>query len=393
MSNNLPFEIQTEIIKRLPVKSLIQFRSVSKSWKSLIESVDFIVRYNAQQTQLQHLVIRYYDNFISVVDDDTFPLRKVHVTIPWCVKWYNFFWIVGCSNGLMGLYGYCREGCGGPNSRTGMAVIWNLSIRKAVAVVVPYVKNQMIYENVLGFGVCRETSDPKIVKITQINSLEATESITCIPSQVEVFTLTTKAWRNSYGNLPRKSIKFGDSKVVIEGVLYWLAIDRIKLDGEFVFYNLVISFDMTSEEFKEINLPDTLAHNHHNLHISNLLNSLVVLESHVYSNDPVSVVWMMKDGVPKSFTKLFAINFHTGHASLRGFRKSGAPIVALAEDGRLLLVVYEPYAKHIDDFWIHGGKYSFLVYPYVKSLLLLDQPDHIVYNDISKWKAKNKRLM
>ncbi|KAF5808807.1 putative F-box domain-containing protein [Helianthus annuus] len=32
MSNNIPLEIQTEIMKRLPVKSLLRFRSVSKSW-------------------------------------------------------------------------------------------------------------------------------------------------------------------------------------------------------------------------------------------------------------------------------------------------------------------------------------------------------------------------
>ncbi|KAJ0828768.1 putative F-box domain-containing protein [Helianthus annuus] len=45
MSDNVPFEIQEEIIKRLPVKSLIRFRSVSKSWKSLIDSSNFITHY------------------------------------------------------------------------------------------------------------------------------------------------------------------------------------------------------------------------------------------------------------------------------------------------------------------------------------------------------------
>ncbi|MFS8020210.1 putative F-box domain-containing protein [Helianthus anomalus] len=48
MSDNIPFEIQVEIIKKLRVKSLIQFRSVSKAWKSLIDSSDFITHYNTQ---------------------------------------------------------------------------------------------------------------------------------------------------------------------------------------------------------------------------------------------------------------------------------------------------------------------------------------------------------
>ncbi|GKC32224.1 putative F-box domain-containing protein [Tanacetum coccineum] len=33
----IPFKIQEEIMKRLPIKSLARFRTVSKSWKSLID--------------------------------------------------------------------------------------------------------------------------------------------------------------------------------------------------------------------------------------------------------------------------------------------------------------------------------------------------------------------
>ncbi|KAF5764863.1 putative F-box domain-containing protein [Helianthus annuus] len=56
MLDQIPLEIQSEIMKRLPVKSLIQFRSVCKSWNSLIESPDFIAHYSSQQ---QHLLVRF----------------------------------------------------------------------------------------------------------------------------------------------------------------------------------------------------------------------------------------------------------------------------------------------------------------------------------------------
>uniref|UniRef100_A0A251U1I1 Putative F-box domain-containing protein n=1 Tax=Helianthus annuus TaxID=4232 RepID=A0A251U1I1_HELAN len=53
MSDNIPFELQSEIMKRLPAESLIRFRSVCKSWKSLIHSSDFIAGYRGQQ----HLIV------------------------------------------------------------------------------------------------------------------------------------------------------------------------------------------------------------------------------------------------------------------------------------------------------------------------------------------------
>ncbi|XP_021970978.1 F-box/kelch-repeat protein At3g23880 isoform X2 [Helianthus annuus] len=226
MSNNIPFEIQAEIFKRLPVISLIQIRSVCKAWKFLIDSDDFIKNYSGQ---MQYLLAR----------------------------------IIGCSHGLLCLYGGYQEGHDGPLSGTCRAVLWNPSIRKAVAVAVPNVADMTIYETGFGFGVCRETNDPKIVKITHINMRGHRESVTCIPWQVEVFPLSTGAWRSPYtSNLPRNSIEFDyDNTVVIYGMLYWLATDRITADGGFQSYNnLIISFDMTSEEFREVNLPDSLAH-------------------------------------------------------------------------------------------------------------------------------------
>ncbi|GKC88474.1 zinc finger, CCHC-type containing protein, partial [Tanacetum coccineum] len=52
MSDNIPFEIQIEIIRMVSdVKSLMQLRSVSKPWKSFIDSSDFIKGYGARHTQ------------------------------------------------------------------------------------------------------------------------------------------------------------------------------------------------------------------------------------------------------------------------------------------------------------------------------------------------------
>ncbi|KAM0003100.1 putative F-box domain-containing protein [Helianthus debilis subsp. tardiflorus] len=379
MSDNLPFELQAEIMKRLPVRSLIQFQSVSKSWKSLISSSRFIVDYSGQQ---QHLFVMHEDDSddfnqqcVSIVDDHTFPHQRISVTIPPLVKNLKDPSIVGGSHGLLCLYDFDLDA-----KEMEMAVFWNPSIRKAVAVVLPNMPDNKIYRTVLGFGVCCQTNDPKIIKINHIKLWKDAGSINCIPSQVEVFTLSTGAWRSSYSsNLPRKSIIWFRDQVVIDGIHYWLATDRT---SEVSLYDLIISFDITNEEFKEVILPDGLSRNFDQHVMSNLKNSLVMLEFN--RRRTLYNVWMMEDGVSKSFTKLFTIcPPDVEQIYVLEFRKSGEPVIQVRHlgrppDGLLSLAVYEPDSKHINDLGIDGFHE---VKAYTETLLLLDKPNFFIYGD------------
>ncbi|GJW61074.1 hypothetical protein Tco_0110409 [Tanacetum coccineum] len=118
MSDNIPFEIQAEIIKRLLTKPFIQCKSPSKSWKSLIESPEFIADYNNCQAKRQRLLVRWYDveqythvpdpNYISILDDDTFPKHRFATTfpsdMPYCLV--DRLKLVGSSQGLLCLFGF-----------------------------------------------------------------------------------------------------------------------------------------------------------------------------------------------------------------------------------------------------------------------------------------------
>ncbi|KAJ0827167.1 putative F-box domain-containing protein [Helianthus annuus] len=387
MSDNIPFEMQMEIMKKLPVKSLIQFRSVCKAWKSLIDSPDFITQYNGQHTNPQHLFLTYCDyedKYVSIADDHTFPHHKVHLTFPEWLLEYDYD-LIGCSHGLLCLSYY--------EDQTRIAIIWNILIRKAIAALVPNVAGGEVYKNVLGFGVCRETTDPKIVKITPIRSQSAMESVTW---HAEVFTLSTGTWRSPYnGNLPRSSIEFDsycDQVVTIDGSIYWLAADSMAdVDGGFRFDYTIISFDFTREEFKEVSLPDSLAHQRykHILSVLKLKESLVVLER---VNDLAYDVWMMEDGVSKLFTKLFTINVSTRCAKVKGFRKSGEPIISFSFsiNDNHNKVVYEPYSKHNDNVVIDNIFASYYLVPYMETLLLLNQPDH---NEVETLKFEDDWLL
>ncbi|XP_035831386.1 F-box protein At2g14710-like isoform X2 [Helianthus annuus] len=208
MSDNIPFELQAEIIKRvLPVKSLIRFRSVSKQWKSLIDSSEFITHHTLNnKTQPQHLLVRYItggtgytfvstdtcfpeDKYVSIVDDDNFPHHKFSPVVPPTVKLLGRPFMLDCSHGLVCLLGYTRDRV----NRKKLVVVWNPLIGKSVGIEIPDRA-----DIVIGFGVCPKTSDPKILKISRFVDSEA-------EATAEVFTLSSRAWRNVPMNMPFKS--------------------------------------------------------------------------------------------------------------------------------------------------------------------------------------------
>ncbi|CAH1435495.1 unnamed protein product [Lactuca virosa] len=192
MSEYVAFEIQAEIIKRLPVKSLLQFRSVSKPWKSLIDSSEFISGYRVHQTDRQRLLVWYKDpvdtneKYVTFVDDEAFAQQEVAPAVPVLSKFLNDLKMVGSSQGLLCFYGYYQD----PSHprfefATEMAVLWNPSIRKSICVTVPGESRWSKF--VLGFGVCPITNDPTIVKITNVDTYFTTDDSS---PMVEVFTLS-----------------------------------------------------------------------------------------------------------------------------------------------------------------------------------------------------------
>ncbi|KAF5779542.1 putative F-box domain-containing protein [Helianthus annuus] len=382
MSDNIPFELQQLIINKLPVEPLIRFRSVCKAWKSLIDSPDFILNHIKQQQQ-QHLLVRYQDvlnlelKYVSIADNDddtdTFPKHKVFVTLPQLVvNMGNHYTTVDSSHGLFCLFSKTVF------SKTDRkAVIWNPSIRKAVDVLLPDMADDEIewYRTVLGFGVCRETKDPKIVQIKIDTDIDMEDAV---PWQVEVFTLSTGVWRSAYsGNVPSKFVRFSTGEqVVVGGVVYWLAsgLASDRVDGGHGCDNLIVSFDLTSEEVGEVKLPGRLAHTHVTLSLFKLRESLVVIEGGLEDYKLVYHVWRMEDGVPKLFEKLFTIGGHSPDGSMvsvRGFRMTGEALVDLrAHPGFVrTLAAYEPYSNSIKNLGISERHIS--VYSYTETLLLL----------------------
>nr|GFB04446.1 hypothetical protein [Tanacetum cinerariifolium] len=188
----IPLEIQEEIMKWLPAKSLIRFRSVSKPWKSHIHSSKFVADHRVQKHRL--FVVSYdtedkRPKWASIADDDTFPQRKLDLTLPIP---FNKVMQIESSHGLLCLL--CKK----------LVVLWNPTIIRSVSIDMPDVLG-LPGDTTYGFGVCPVTYDPKLVRMKFNSKLGGSYT-------VEVFTLSSGVWRSPRGNLPRKSIRLTRSK-------------------------------------------------------------------------------------------------------------------------------------------------------------------------------------
>ncbi|XP_071697791.1 putative F-box protein At1g32420 [Rutidosis leptorrhynchoides] len=369
MLNHIPFDIQTEIIKRLAVKPLIRFRSVSKTWKSLINSPKFVATYGIDHIQMRHILVPYYKDYTFMYtsfvdyDDDTFLFDQtiVHV-LP---REHNSYRcrILGSSHGLFGLvydHTYLYDGV------KKMYVIWNPSIRKSIGI--DALKPLRYSLNKVYFGVCPVTRDPKLVTITR-NWI------------VQIYTLSSGKWRKISNKLPRGTIKLHPDYVVTDRIMYWDATDSTT-NGRFI-----VSFDLTSEEFALIDIPNYITN--HKYKILKLRDTLVFLKYLKTAKVDCEVWMMMNNGVSKTFTKLYNImtlnplpNRVRGFTipnRVRGFTNSGTPIIEtgnhFAPDG---LYVIEPNSERVTKIWFEEEGYGHYlcglnVYTYQETLLLFDR--------------------
>ncbi|GKC43750.1 RNA-directed DNA polymerase, eukaryota, partial [Tanacetum coccineum] len=175
--------------------------------------------------------------------------------------------VVGWSNGLFCLHGYFPK----IGVDTQRVVLWNPFLRKTVDIVIPYGSEktfEFVIYNVVGFGVCPETSDVKLVIIDS-----------SIPTHwvVKVFSLSSRAWTSVSVDPLFKSCELSWDQVSVNGFIYLLGYGDVGLDRG-IRSNLIVSFDLKSETLGQVYLPDILLHTQY-LGLSKRNECLTVLEN------------------------------------------------------------------------------------------------------------------
>ncbi|XP_004296122.1 PREDICTED: F-box protein CPR30-like [Fragaria vesca subsp. vesca] len=215
MSDYLPQEVISEIFLRLPVKSLVIFTSVCKSWGSIIKSLSFIQAHLSHRISFNdlhdtHLLLLHGVSLISYrsdfgLEDSFYGLKREvyslhydnlafteyckiafhHIPIADRKMSNECFRVVGICNGLIFL--------ADDISHSGYKfIIWNPVIRKLVTLPKPGLtfETHGRYNACHGFAFDASTNDYKAVRLSKFGFVGDTANQT----YVEVYSLASGSW-------------------------------------------------------------------------------------------------------------------------------------------------------------------------------------------------------
>ncbi|XP_023910064.1 F-box/kelch-repeat protein At3g23880-like [Quercus suber] len=363
MSDYLPEEVVLQILYKIPVKSLIRFRCVSKSWNSLITSSAFIHSHLTPSLSLpsnsDKLIVKDYDYRNEVVtykfihdENNDYSLHQ-HVEFPLRDGGYTYLQLIGSVNGLFCLF------------ESEQIILWNPYIRKFITLPKPLPKTYRpiawTYSYRYGFGFDPRNNDYKVVRMSERSKAK--------PPLVEVYSLKEGSWRRktSAATLLKPGIAF-------EGQSAMAAL------------NGAVHFRHCQSKLREKLEFD----------IFGFRGSLSVV---CYEPPHRSCsIWVMKKyGVVKTWSKLFTVDLCGVIKRVIGFRKNGHIFVAakLGLGDELNLSSYDPESQQLKNkkLGISGWPSSFCADNYVKNLILLDKP--VLFDKangaLSQWVVSRKR--
>lgn len=288
----LPHELILEILSRLPVKSLLQFRCVCKSWNSLISDPHFAKSHLRMHSNFTHhkLLLCFARPRFTVrscsLDSICNALPTSAVTLEYPLKNRNRYdLIVGSCNGLL-----CFA------IKQTHVLLWNPSLR--ISKKSPCLDNQRRGGSytVFGFGYDHLTDNYKVVAIFCYDSGDRGEYKT----EVKVYTLGANSWRRIQ-EFP-SGIPCDEMGKYASGTLNWMATTASSPPLA------IISLDLGNESYVELSKPDCGYATASNLGV--LRDCLCIISAYGTHSD----LWIMKDfGVKESWTKLLSIPFWIDH--------------------------------------------------------------------------------
>ncbi|PNY15547.1 F-box/kelch-repeat protein [Trifolium pratense] len=279
----LPFDLIPEILSRLPVKSLLQFRCVCKSWKSLISDPKFANKHLTLSTTHTIHCISYRDNVHVLLKSYSLDSVLTNITETQFPSSNGKVFLVGSCNGMLFL------------AAKDLLVfqLWNPSIRKFKELPPPIIEPQQ-FPLMYGFGYDPISDKYKVMVMFCFGHLFHDGWIVEVMKlQVKVHTLGTDSWKNVL-DFPFVFASAQGGQYA-SGSINWLLFKGTK--------RFIASFDLGIECYREVLLPDDSGKVDKNkLSLSVLRDCLCMISG--------EDVWVMKEyGNKESWTKLFTISY------------------------------------------------------------------------------------
>lgn len=285
---DFPIDVIVDILSRLPVKSLLRFRCVSKPLCALIDSHDFIKSHLKRSIDTKtHLSLILRDSYLYSLDLDSLD-HAVELDHP--LKSRDFGTeVLGSCDGLVCLY----------NGEEDIA-IWNPSTRRYRKLPVEEIEFPDYFTScqyiIYGLGYDPVTVDYKVVRFIQFYGKDVWDSF---DSEVKVYSMKSNLWRRiqDFPYYLRYKRCYG---VLVGSALHWVVSRKPESDTA----NLIAAFDLTTEEYLLVPQPEFSSKDFH-MNIGELEGCLCILCNYIQKRVDV---WVMKDyGVKESWTKMFSV--------------------------------------------------------------------------------------
>lgn len=269
---NIPDDLMIEILSWLPVKSLLKFKCVSKSFLAIISSPDFIrthVRKNNEK--MDHRVICHVDYPDSGSDLREFPLKSAlnepvtqatNIDYPKRYNRIRSFKIVGSCNGLVCVTFPDKRSKNGDSG----FLLWNPSMKKYRKL--PKFDTELhskIWVNCFmayGYGYDESNDDYKVVAMLSVCYWQQLQQVTTKEETVtKMYSRKTHTWKEigkfKYGNPIHELGYFASGK------LHWLTSSTMprrlhgdgfvdETDGDMK----IVSFDLENKVYGVVEYPE-----------------------------------------------------------------------------------------------------------------------------------------
>ncbi|XP_022984979.1 F-box protein At4g22390-like [Cucurbita maxima] len=360
---NCPTEILIEILSYLPVKSLLRFRSVCKEWNKLVQKPLFVNAHLKNRISNSLLIINCSNtdqkSCFSLVNAETFN-ETLRSELPMKANTGYKLSVIGSHNGLVCI-----------SSASLLDVdpihIWNPSVRKSRLLpsgLIPK-RDHCWPLNYLAFGFNQAVNDHIVLRIVRIEQWRC-----CY--QVEIYSLKSDCWRRvpSVPPIPTAlDCRLLPKSICFSGHVYWLV--KHKNGG---IPNSVLCFDMATEEFHRLMLPDCLVYTDTPsplLCLGVIKESLSVFHCRPDGGKQLCDIWALKMGSWVRLNTVFLPQHGQITRSLSLFDHKFLLVRQIEGLENYRLALFDPELDRIEDIGIELGSHWVYADSYTESLLLL----------------------